>query len=170
MEQYAVYLAIRKYTDCDAKIKWPNDVIINNKKVCGILTEISAQSDSLDFVAIDIGINVNHTNFPEEIQNKATSLFLQSGKKIDRNDFFRFVISYLDKVLSSFLVSVSLEDIQSFKKLCNTISRKVTVHRNNKIIEGTAIDITTIGELVICNNDGQEILINSGKVTVQGIY
>lgn len=167
---YAVCLAIRKYTGCDAKIKWPNDIIINNKKVCGILTEMAAQSDRLDFVAIGIGINVNHTDFPDEIKSKATSLFLETGKKIDRNDFFRCVINYLDKVLSSFLVSVSLDDIQSFKKLCATIGKKVKVNRNNKIIEGTAIDITSIGELVICDNDGKEILINSGEVTVQGIY
>ncbi len=167
---YAVCLAIREYTGCDAKIKWPNDVIINNKKVCGILTEMTAQSDRIDFLAIGIGINVNHSTFPDSIINKATSLFLEAGEKIDRNKFFNCLIKKLDKVLSSFLVSISLEDINTFKMLCATIGRRVSVKRGNTTVEGTAVDITPRGELIIIDNENNEIPINSGEVTVQGIY
>lgn len=167
---YAVCLAIRDYTECDAKIKWPNDVIIGNKKVCGILTEMAAQSDQIDYVAIGIGINVNHTEFPDEISQKATSLLLETGEKIDRNPFFKSVIQKLDEVLSSFLFSVSLEDIQSFKALCATLGRKVSVQRGGKIVEGTACDITANGELIIKDDAGNNISVNSGEVTVQGIY
>lgn len=167
---YAVCLAIRDYTGCDAKIKWPNDIIIGNKKVCGILTEMAAQSDQIDYVAIGIGINVNHTEFSDEISHKATSLYLETGKKIDRNPFFRAVIEKLDSVLASFLVSVSLDDIQSFKSLCATLGRKVSVQRGGQTIEGTAYDLTTNGELIIKDTVGHNIIINSGEVTVQGIY
>lgn len=167
---YAVCLAIREYTGCDAKIKWPNDIIIDNKKVCGILTEMAAQSDRLDFVAIGIGINVNQTGFPKEISHKATSLLLESGNEINRNEFLRYVIKTLDTVLCSFLVSFSLEDAQKFKKLCATLGRNVSVNRNNKIIEGVAVDVNLNGELIIKDNAGNNITINSGEVTVQGIY
>lgn len=167
---YAVCLAIRNYTECDAKIKWPNDVIIGNKKVCGILTEMAAQSDQIDYVAIGIGMNVNHTEFPDEISKKATSLRIETGEKIDRNAFFKCVIQKLDEVISSFLFSVSLEDIQSFKALCATLGRRVSVQRGGKTVEGTACDITANGELIIKDDIGNNICVNSGEVTVQGIY
>ncbi len=165
----AVCLAIREYTGLDAKIKWPNDIIIGRKKLCGILTEMSAQSDRIDFIAIGIGINVNHTFFPEEIKSKATSLYLETGERIDRNSFMRCVIKKLDTVLSSFFVSVSLDDEKLFEGLCATIGRSVTVQRNGEELSGIAEGITGSGELII-NSDGKKTVIGSGEVTVQGIY
>lgn len=167
---YGVCLAIREYTGLDARIKWPNDVIIGNKKVCGILTEMAAQTDRLDYVAIGIGINVNHEEFPDEIKNKATSMLIELGRKTDRNEFFRCVIRHLDLVLSSFIVSLSVDEMNDFKKLCATVGRKVSVQRGGLLIEGKAVDITPGGELVILSDSGTEYTINSGEVTVQGIY
>ena len=160
---------IRDITGLDAKIKWPNDIIIGRKKLCGILTEMSAQSDRIDFIAIGIGINVNHTFFPEEIKSKATSLYLETGERIDRNSFMRCVIKKLDTVLSSFFVSVSLDDEKLFEGLCATIGRSVTVQRNGEELSGIAEGITGSGELII-NSDGKKTVIGSGEVTVQGIY
>lgn len=167
---YAVCLAVREYTGLDAMIKWPNDVIVGNKKICGILTEMAAQSDRIDYVAIGIGININHGSFPDEILNKATSLFLETGIKLDRNKFFGVVIEYLDNVLRRFLVSLSTEDIKMFRKMCATIGRNVTVTKNGEVICGVASDITMSGELVVKKDNGEEIIVNSGEVTVQGIY
>lgn len=167
---YGVCLAIREFTGLDAMIKWPNDVIIGNRKVCGILTEMAAQSDRIDYVAIGIGINVNLSEFPEEIKNKATSLYLESGKKTDRNELFMCVIQKLDKVIGSFLFSFSAEDIEGFKKLCATIGKRVTLSRAGIELCGEAVDITPAGELVIRNDEGKEFTVNSGEVTVQGIY
>ncbi len=167
---YGVCLAIREYTGLDARIKWPNDVIIGNKKVVGILTEIAAQADMLDYAAIGIGINVNHRSFSEEISDKATSLYIELGKEINRNDFFRCVIGRLDKVISSFIVSMSIDDISSFTELCATIGRRVSVQRGVRLIEGKATGINPNGELIIVDDDGEEYIINSGEVAVQGIY
>ena len=167
---YAVCLAIREYTGLDALIKWPNDVIIGNRKVCGILTEMAAQSDRIDYVVIGIGINVNHSEFPGEIKNKATSLFIETGERIDRNKLFRLVIEKLDKVLGSFLFSLSAEDMEGFKDLCATMGRRVTLERSGVTISGEAVDITSSGELVIKDDNGKEYNINSGEVSVQGIY
>ncbi len=167
---YGVCLAIREYTGLDAKIKWPNDVIIGRKKVCGILTEMAAQTDRVDYVVIGIGINVNTETFPDEISSKASSLFIESGKKIDRNDFFRCVIKKLDTVITSFMASFSAEDMSDFRNLCATIGREVSVERNNHTISGIAEDVTDSGELVILDNSGNKFTINSGEVIVQGIY
>ena len=167
---YAVCLAIREYTGLDARIKWPNDIIIENRKICGILTEMAAQSDRLDYILIGIGINVNNAEFPDEIKNKATSLLIETGKITDKSAFFGKVLESLDKVLSSFLVSISIADMEDFKKLCATLGREVSVQHGGSILTGKAVDITTLGELVIETQDNEKICISSGEVTVQGIY
>lgn len=167
---FAVCQAIREYTGLDAMIKWPNDVIIGNRKVCGILTEMAAQSDRIDYVAIGIGINVNIFDFPPELQKKATSLFIETGKEISRNDLFRCVIKKLDEVLSSFMFSFSADDMDIFKSLCATMGKRVTVERGGNIISGEAVDITPAGELVIRDDSKREFSVNSGEVSVQGIY
>ncbi len=165
-----VCLAIREYTGIDAKIKWPNDIIVGNRKLCGILTEMAAQIDRVDFIIIGIGINVNNRLFPEEISEKASSLFLETQKMIDRNDFFRCVLQKIDKVISSFLVSLSVEDMDMFKGLCATLGRKVSFTRYGNVIEGTAKDISLNGELIVSDDSGKEYSVSSGEVTVQGIY
>ena len=162
-------LAIRSFTGLDARIKWPNDIIIGNKKLCGILTEMAAQSDCIDYVVTGIGINVNNVSFPEEISQKSTSLYLETGTKINRSDLLAEVIKRLDSVISSFLVSLSIDDIENFKSLCATIGRQVSVKRGNTELTGTACDITPTGELIIKTDSG-EVTVNSGEVTVQGIY
>ena len=167
---YAVCLAIRDYTGLDAKIKWPNDIIIENRKVCGILTEMAAQSDRMDYLITGIGINVNNAAFPEEIRHKATSLLIETGKNIDKTEFFRTVLTYLDKVMTSFLVSISLDEMENFKKLCATLGKNVSVRRGEKTLTGKAVDITPLGELVIETEDKEKMNISSGEVTVQGIY
>ena len=167
---YAVCLAIRNYTGLDAKIKWPNDVIIENRKVCGILTEMAAQSDRMDYIIVGTGINLNNAAFPEEIRQKATSVFIETGKNTDKTDFFRTVLIYLDKVMTSFMISISLDDMDNFRKLCATLGRKVSVQRGEKVISGKAVDITPMGELVIETEDNTKISVLSGEVTVQGIY
>lgn len=167
---YAVCLAIRRFTGLDARIKWPNDVIVGNKKICGILTEMSAQSDRIDYIIVGIGINANQQSFPEEISSKASSLYILSGKHYDKNDLLRAVIEELDSVMSSFLVSLSSDDADGFRELCATLGRRVSTQRGGELIEGEASDITASGELIVRCDDGHEYRINSGEVTVQGIY
>lgn len=167
---YAVCLAIRDYTGLDALVKWPNDIIIGNKKVCGILTEMAAQSDRIDYVVIGIGINVNNPSFPDEISDRAVSLRIAGGGIVDRSEFFACVINTLDRVIGDFLVSLSMDDIEHFKTLCATMGRRVTVTRGGQKLTGVACDVLPTGELIARLDDGKEITINSGEVTVQGIY
>lgn len=70
-------------------IKWPNDIVINGKKICGILTEMSAEMDSINHIVIGIGINVNNPEFPEDIRQVATSALLETGKPFRRSEDYR---------------------------------------------------------------------------------
>lgn len=102
----ATSLAIAKslctFTDANIKVKWPNDILINNKKVCGILIESATQPKNVtvDYVIIGIGININNENFDSEIENIATSLKKESGKTIDRNMVIIKVLNSLKELLS----------------------------------------------------------------------
>ena len=167
---YAVCLAIRDYTGLDARIKWPNDIIIGSRKLCGILTEMAAQSDRIDYVIPGIGINVNNRSFPKEIASKATSIYMETGKLTDRSKLLSEVLKKLSEVLTRFFVSLSLDDIEHFRSICATIGREVTVMRSSQSITGTAYGITAEGELIIRTANGTELTVSSGEVTVQGIY
>lgn len=165
-----VCLAVRKLTGLNAMIKWPNDVIIGNKKICGILTEMTAQTDMVDFVVIGIGINALQDSFSEEIAHKATSLKLEAKKEPDLSELMHEIISTLDKTILSYLFGVSQEDLKLYKDMCATIGREVSLTRNGNKLVGKAIDITADGELIVCLENGRNIAVNSGEVTVQGIY
>lgn len=73
---------IREVCDLEAKIKWPNDIVVNGKKVCGILTEMSTELECINYIVTGIGINVANHEFPEEIRDVATSLYLETGKEV----------------------------------------------------------------------------------------
>lgn len=165
-----VCIAIRKFTGLNAMIKWPNDVIVENKKICGILTEMTAQTDMVDFVVIGIGINVLQDSFPEEISNKATSLKIETKKEIDLSQLMHNIIGTLDNTISSYLFGISQEDMNLYKSMCATIGREVSLTRGGEKLSGKAIDITADGELVVRLESGKRISVNSGEVTVQGIY
>ena len=165
-----VCIAIRKYTGLDAFIKWPNDIIIGNKKVCGILTEMSAEADKINYAIVGIGINVNTSDFPKDICHKATSLMLEKGTKIDKTALFCFILAETEKYLNDYIQNYGIYIIDEYKKYCATLHRKVSVVRGRNTIQGTAVDIAETGDLIIKCADGKLMNIHSGEVTVQGIY
>ena len=166
----AVCKAIRDYTGIDCKIKWPNDIITGHKKLVGILTELSAEFSAVEYTITGIGINVEHTEFPEEIAHKATSIFLETGKHIDRNEFLAVVIEYLERELLTNDLRLTEKALEEYTSLCATIGRNVSFFRNSQQLNGVAEKIDNNGELVVKLEDGTLHTVNSGEVTVQGIY
>lgn len=167
----AVCNAIREVTGCNAKIKWPNDVICGNKKLCGILTEMTAEADKIDYVVTGIGINVNTKEFPVDIEHKATSLYLETGEEIPRAKLLQRVLAYLEHYTEMFLDENQTDKmLNEYVELCATINRTVTTMRNQGEITGKAIGIGKSGELKVRLDNGQIISVTSGEVTVQGIY
>ena len=166
----AVCKAIREYTKLDCVIKWPNDIIVGRKKLVGILTEMSAEFDAVEYVITGIGINVDHTSFPEEIAFKATSLLLETGRHIDKNEFLACVLEHLENEFVKNNLELTPTALSEYTDLCATVGRSVTFQRGTRRISGMAVGVSEHGELKVMMTDGTICLVNSGEVTVQGIY
>ncbi|MCI1966815.1 MAG: biotin--[acetyl-CoA-carboxylase] ligase [Oscillospiraceae bacterium] len=165
----AVDRAVRSLTGCNAKIKWPNDIVIGGKKICGILTEMTAEVDRIEFVVVGIGVNVNNTAFPENIRDKATSVRIESGKNLRR-------VSLLQEILIQFetLLKQNAESDpvfwEEYKKCCISLGRRVGFTRRGAGVTGTAVDVSPKGELIVELEDGTRENVTAGEVSVQGIY
>lgn len=166
----AVCKAIREYTGLDCRIKWPNDIIVGKKKLVGILTEMSAEFDAVEYVISGIGINVDHSSFPEEIAFKATSIFLETGKHIDKNEFLACVLTHIENEFLRSNLELNPTALEEYNDLCATIGRSVAFQRGSRRTEGMAVGVAENGELKVMLSDGSIQLVNSGEVTVQGIY
>lgn len=166
----AVCKAIREYTKLDCVIKWPNDIIVGRKKLVGILTEMSAEFDAVEYVITGIGSNVDHTSFPEEIAFKATSLLLETGRHIDKNEFLACVLEHLENEFVKNNLELTPTALSEYTDLCATVGRSVTFQRGTRRISGMAVGVSEYGELKVMMSDGTISLVNSGEVTVQGIY
>ena len=162
--------ALRDITGEDVRIKWPNDVVLNGKKIVGILTEMSAQFDYINHIVIGNGINVNTTSFPEELQDMATSLFLETGKKFKRAEIIAKTWEYFEQFYEIFLET---EDLSALMKEYNALL--VNMHKGVRVLdpkepfEGKAMGITKNGELIVDTWECRK-LVSSGEVSVRGIY
>lgn len=168
----AMVEAIRKVVpevSCD--IKWPNDIVVNGKKISGTLTEMSAEMDSIHYVVIGIGINVNTTDFDESIKDMATSLYLETERKVKRSDIIAAFSKSFKKYYEEFLKTEDLSNlIEKYNELLINTGRKVKAIYANKELVGTALGINKEGELIIKTEDGKETAIRAGEVSVRGLY
>lgn len=146
------------------KIKWPNDILIDNKKICGILTESIFEGNQLKCVIIGIGINVNSKKFPKEIVSRATSLYQATKKHFDLEELLQAVLTSFSKHYQMFL-----QDKHSYIDVCRLnspfIGTMVKVLINEEIKMVKIIDILDNGNLLI-NDDNQLREIISGEITL----
>ena len=166
----AVCKALRKFTGLDCRIKWPNDVIVGKKKLCGILTEMSAEFDAVEYIVTGIGVNVDQVMFPEEIAYKATSLLLETGRHYDKNKLLAAVLDQLEREFLRSDLELDSEALEEYSELCATIGKNVTFMRGTRRVSGMAVGVAENGELKIMLSDGSVVMVNSGEVTAQGIY
>ncbi len=165
----SVCRAIRRLTGCGAMIKWPNDIVIGRKKVCGILTELAADMEQIHYVVVGIGVNANLSEFEGELKKKATSLLLETGEKIDRAALIWAVLEEFEACYDRFVTDLTADFITPYEELCVSLNRQVSVIRGGREITGQSIGLSKEGELLI-QTDGGIVEIGSGEVTVQGIY
>ena len=166
----AVCEVLGEICNTDFKIKWPNDIVFNGKKVCGILTECVCDGENVKKAICGIGINVNTPDFPEDIKNTATSLFLICGKKFDRNEISEKISDRFGEYYSMLTGKREMPLItERYKRLCVNIGREVVTTGKQQIC-GTATDISESGELIITDKNGKNLAVNSGEVSVRGIY
>ncbi len=167
----SVAKAINKVTGLDTSIKWPNDIVVNSKKVCGILTEMTADMDRIERVIIGIGINVNMESFDDSIKDMATSLRIESGMVVKRADIIINMLKTFEEYYSMFVktedLSLLLDDYNSI--LVNR-GKEVRIIERDKEWAATAVSMNKLGELIVNDNEGKEVNIRSGEVSVRGLY
>ena len=149
-------------------IKWPNDVLMGTKKLAGILTEMSAESGKIKNVVVGIGINVNNEDFPQELQDKATSLLIETGKQMEREEIICGVINEFFSMYDKFSYAGFAEFCDEYTQKCVTLGKEVLIIKNKQKNVTKAIKITSQGELVVEIN-GKEEVINSSEVSVRGL-
>ena len=162
--------ACQKTLAVEAQIKWPNDVLVNSKKVCGILTEMSAEIDYVNYIIIGVGINVNGTSFSSELENKAISLKMATGKQVNRSEL---TVSILEKFQKNYQVFLEAGNVQFLMKQYNAnlagINNKVRVLNLGTEYIGTSLGINERGELLVEGSDGVRHTVYSGEVSVRGM-
>lgn len=167
----AVAKAITSVTGEEAMIKWPNDIVVNGKKVCGILTEMNAQFDYINHIVVGIGINVHNESFPEEISQMASSLMIEAGgKRFHRAQIIADTMSYFEQYYDTFLKTQDLSAlVREYDKLLVNRNKSVRVLDPKEPFDGKAMGITPKGELIVDTWESRK-LVSSGEVSVRGIY
>ena len=167
----SVAQGVRDVTGLDVGIKWPNDVVHDHRKVCGILTEMKAEVGKIHYVVIGTGINVNQTAFAEEIARTATSLKLAKGAEVDRGILLASVLLHFrenyDKYCRTEDVSLLAEE---YDELLVSRGKQIRVEDPNGAYTAVSRGITGKGGLVIELPDGTTREIVSGEVSVRGLY
>ena len=167
----AVAEGIRKVTGLETKIKWPNDIIVNGRKVCGILTEMSTEIDYINYVVIGDGINVNQETFPEEIRDTATSLKIETGSSVRRSVLIATIMECFEQFYEVFMTTEDLSGLQErYNAMLVNLGREVRVLEPGNEYEAHALGINRTGELIVRTPDGQEKEIYAGEVSVRGVY
>lgn len=157
--------SLQQYTGCSCGIKWPNDVMINERKAGGILLEASGEIDRLDYVVAGIGINVNllPQDMPEEIRPLATSLAIAAGQYYDLSQLLVSLLQDLRHDYYRFLQEGFQPFLEIYKEHCIHWQQPIAVNTGNRQIKGVHKDIDTNGSLVIETN-GEIISISTGDV------
>jgi BirA family biotin operon repressor/biotin-[acetyl-CoA-carboxylase] ligase len=149
MASVAVATTIRKLYGLKAELKWPNDVLIEGRKVCGILAEMDAETDVINFINLGIGINANTS--VTQFEKTATSLKDASGREISRKEFLSVLLMEIGRQ-QPLLMSTDLLD--EWKKLTGTLNKYVKIVASGEVIVGQAIDIDATGALIIRERNG----------------
>jgi len=162
----AVARAIEQLTPIQTRIKWPNDILVDGKKVAGLLNEMSAETDKVNFVILGIGVNLNMTQeqFPDNLRHPATSLLIESGVKVDRTCFARVLLQELDSLYVIFLREGYAPARNEWLERSRLAGAMVTVTDNNIVRCGRVTGIDEYGALLL--DSGEQIL--SGDVVIGG--
>jgi BirA family biotin operon repressor/biotin-[acetyl-CoA-carboxylase] ligase len=162
--------AVNKVTGLESRIKWPNDVVVNRKKVCGILTEMSAELDGINYIIVGIGINVNTKEFTEELSH-ATSLSLEGGKDYMRRYIIKEILEVFEEDYMVYKKGRNIKHfLQRYKDNCITLNGDVKIITHQREYTAYAKDIAKDGSLIVTDEQGQEETIFSGEVSVRGLY
>lgn len=161
----AVARALEQSTGFHFECKWPNDLLLNGKKCCGILLEISLNDGKLAFAILGIGVNVNQREFGNELRRAATSLAREAGREFDRKKLFQTMVRELDLLYHDVKQNRFRRILTEWNNRCTMFGRDVRVDRNGTTISGKAVGLHKDGGLIVQTAAGNEI-VYAGDVTV----
>lgn len=166
----AVVRAIRRVTGLNPLIKWPNDVVLSGKKVCGILTELSTQVDYVNHIVVGIGINVKHQEFPAEFAGRATTLETEQAAPFLRAELLEAVLEEFEQCYAMYLETLDMERmLEEYNGCLVNYGSAVKVLDPAGAYQGTALGVNKRGELLV-EQEGEIRAVSSGEVSVRGIY
>ncbi|MDO4536144.1 MAG: biotin--[acetyl-CoA-carboxylase] ligase, partial [Clostridium perfringens] len=158
-----------KSLNIDAKIKWPNDILVKGKKLCGILTEVKLEGDYIDYIVLGIGINVNidYMDFNDNLKLTATSLKIELSKEISRGYVLGTFLNFFEKFYTEMLHSSSFEYFKIYKENSFVINKTVNIIKNNTIETVTVLDFDLDGFIIVKDSNGAIKKISSGEVSLR---
>jgi BirA family biotin operon repressor/biotin-[acetyl-CoA-carboxylase] ligase len=165
----ALARALRKAAGVECEIKWPNDILVRERKLCGILTEMSAELDKIKYMVLGIGVNVNfeREDFPVELREIATSLAIESGRKFKRAEVAAEILRQLEvdyaRIRSGQFESVASE----WEDQCTTIGRNVEIACGKRVVNGRAESLDREGALLVRTQHGHLERIIGGDVSLR---
>lgn len=168
--------AAEKAAGVAASIKWPNDVVMNGKKVCGILTEMTMtpEMDEVQYIVAGVGINVNNAapeEFPDEIRDRATSLRIESGRQLSRAALLNEVLVRFEENYETFLGTLDLSKLRErYQKRLQGVGGEVRVLDPAGEYTGISQGINDKGELLVVRENGECVPVYAGEVSVRGLY
>lgn len=170
----AVCNGIEETTGVRPQIKWTNDIVMNGRKVCGILTEMAIEGETaaLQYIVTGIGVNVNQIaeDWPEELKAIAGSIAQAVGHPVRRGRLAACLLNALDQVYLDWLAGNHASYLEQYRKDCLTVGREVKLLRSGGEEIATAIGIDDKFGLIVRHPDGREETVTSGEVSVRGLY
>ena len=166
MASVSIVKAIERQTGLSPRVKWPNDVLINDKKVAGILLEAGVSGARIGYAVIGFGINANNGrgDLPEDIGVNASSLRMELKKTVDRGALVIEIFSELEKIYHSFQRENFSVVLQQWRHHSSTLGQRVRIWQRDQSTEGVAVDLTEEGGLLLKVEGGKQIVVHAGEV------
>ena len=168
--------AVEEMTDAAVTIKWPNDIVVNKKKICGMLTEMTMtpEMDEIQYIVVGAGINVNNSSpdeFQEEIRETATSLRIETGRQFSRAELLKRILVRFEDNYETFLKTLDLSRLQeSYQCHLQGVGSEVRVLDPAGEYTGISQGINEQGELIVFKENGEKVQVYAGEVSVRGLY
>lgn len=163
----SVYKALHKLTGAEFRIKWPNDLVLNGKKICGIMCEMRNRDTSLDYAVLGIGINLNESDFPPELPH-ASSVYKETGIEIENTSAVQAFLNEFDRDFETWRACGLKAILKDISTVSATIGNYVTAFSDNFSLSGIAEGFTDDGALIVRNDNGKHI-VRYGDVSVRGV-
>ncbi|SFC57105.1 biotin--[acetyl-CoA-carboxylase] ligase [Clostridium uliginosum] len=163
----SIYKALLEL-DIKVNIKWPNDIFLNGKKICGILTEMKCDMDRIHYLIVGVGINANieSNDIPNELKEIATSLKIELKQNFKRTEILANFLNHFEQLYNKFILNIDISEVISICRAnSNIINNKAKLVTYNKEEIVTCVSLTDNGELVVKDADGKEKIITSGEIS-----